>query len=130
MYSLTAVVRDGPLVAPRWVHHLVKIATAGLAAWVLHMVWSLIWHQSSALWATVLGGPVLWLVLAVHEHYRPSDPTPYTAWLHICDWLNDCALSTVPVVGALVLRHNNAAASVLFGGIVVAYLGCHRNARP
>lgn len=129
-YSLLDVVRDGPLVAPRWVHHLVKIATAVLAAWVLNTGWSLIWHQSSALWATIWGGPVFWAALAVREHYFPTDPTHYTMWLHICDWVNDCALATVPVAAALLMRHDTMVASVLSGGIVVAYLGCHRNARP
>jgi hypothetical protein len=105
------------------VQHAVRIALHSAASLVLWLV------LRNAILACALGGPCGWLAFAVKEAIRPSDPEPLTMWQHIADWLNDCALSCVPLVIAIGCR--DAFAGVLLGGACVsAYIGCHKDARP
>jgi hypothetical protein len=131
-YSLLQVRKDGILTAPRWVHHLVKIATHALVAFVLYegTRFVLTSGDGHALLAAILGGPVLHLLFVAHEHFWPTDPQPLTAWQHWADWINDSALSDVPLAVVLFHQHYQGAAILLAAGIVTAWLACHQDARP
>jgi hypothetical protein len=124
-YSITEVVADGPITAPRWLHHVIKILTHIGAAFGL---WVLFPHD--AIWDAVIGGPVLWLDFAVNERLWPSDPEPLTAWQHIADWLNDSALSLVPLAGVVLAQRQLGAGVLLLGYIVITWLITHKDARP
>lgn len=123
-YSLTQVVRDGPLTAPRWVHHLVKVATHAVATACAHLL--------GAPWivAAGLGGPGLFLLIVLHERIWPSDPQPLTAWQHVADWLNDGALACIPLAIVFALNDFCIAGTALGAVCFLLWLVCHSNSRP
>jgi hypothetical protein len=129
-YSLCEIKRDGPVRAPRWVHHLIKIATHALVAAGLYAVLRLTTGHGHPIVSAVIGGPLLHLIFVAHEHFWPTDVQPLTAWQHWADWINDHALSDVPLAVILLVHGSTLIGGLLAGGIVGAWLACHRNARP
>jgi hypothetical protein len=124
MYSLRDVVTDGPLTAPRWLQHLVKVCVQHTTpAYILAAIFG---HPIAI---AIAVGPVAWLVFALRELVIPSDPQPLTFVQHLTDWLTDLSLATVPVVLALI-PVGWPPAGALFGLIFTLYVLCHAGARP
>lgn len=123
-YSIFDVVKDGPLTAPRWVHHLVKVAVHTAATMILASI------SNYLLMSALLGGPGLCGLIALREHFWPTDRQPLTRWQHEADWGTDCALATVPLVIALAVMRHVPAAIGLGGIVAVVYFLCHPDARP
>jgi hypothetical protein len=123
-YSLRDVVNDGPVRAPRYVHHLIKLAThtaLAFAAWCL---------SGDPLFAAIVAGPVLWSIFVAHEWLWPSDLQPLTHWQHIADWMTDLSLASLPMTGAFLARHEWAAAGFVAGVCVAGWKAGHKDARP
>jgi hypothetical protein len=123
-YSLRDVVNDGPVRAPRWIHHLIKLATHTSLTFAL-------WCFAGApLYSAIVAGPVLWLLFVVHERIWPTDRQPLTAWQHIADWMTDGAIATAPVAGAVIATGDWFGGLLLLAGCLCAWMAGHGDARP
>lgn len=125
-YSLEQEVPDGPITAPRWLHHLVVKVCAQHAAPTLAL--TALTHRPVL--SALIGGPGVWALITLKEFIKPSDPEPLTLWQHVADWLNDSALSLVPLVVQLIDTRQLLLAGLLAAYVAGAYVTCHRDARP
>lgn len=125
-YSLREVVKDGPITAPRWLHHLaVKLGAQHTAP--AFLLWAL---TGRPMLAALVAGPGLYLVLFLRERIHPSDPQPLTLWQHVADTLTDGSIATMPVVGACFALHNWIGGALLLGACVASWFAGHADARP
>lgn len=134
-YSLNEVVCDGIVCTKRWIHHFViKALLQHTLPWIAIVSAVRVIHGSigpvTLVVFAILAGPVFWLMLVVKERIWPSDPASYPLWWVLCDKFTDWALSCTPAVFALALARMWYAFAILLTLCTVAYVGCHRHARP
>jgi hypothetical protein len=125
-YSLEQEVTDGPITAPRWLHHLVVKLCAQHSA-PTFALWAL---TGRPLLAALIGGPSVWMLITIRERIWPTDPEPLTTWQHVADWMTDLSIATVPVAIAFVALGAWLAAALILAACIAGYLAGHRNARP
>lgn len=124
-YSLTAIVKDGPLTAPRWLHHVIKLCVQHLAPLVLLLVCGV-----RPTPAGVIAGPAIYGAILAKEQLRPSDPTRYTFRQHLTDWLTDGATSCVALAAGFLLDGARVGGLATLGACVLSWVVCHRGSRP
>lgn len=123
-YSLRAIVTDGVVTCPRWMHHLVKVMTS-LAAFVALLVVGV--PPVRAGW---VAGPVLYVCVWIKEQLTPTDLAKYTLWEHVADTLTDAACACVALAAGYKLERGWTAGLVVFAACVLAWAIGHRDARP
>ena len=95
-YNPKEVVKDGPFIAPRRWHHVLKVLTScTIYAAVLS-----IFHFSPLL-SAIIAGPLLIVGIQVREHFWPTDPNSATRALILK--LSDVICDTSLASSALVL---------------------------
>jgi hypothetical protein len=117
-------VQDGPLRAPRWLHHVVKLMTHMSLAFVLLAA------GLPMIIAAGVAGPGVYFLIVVKELVRPSDPARYSVWEHVADSMTDASLATLTLVAAVFSRHDWIGGSLLLGACIASYLAGRKDARP
>lgn len=105
-YSWYQVVTDGPITAPRWVHHIVVKLSAQHAA-PAFLLWIL---TGSPLLSSAIGGPGVYAFIVGRKLYHHATPN----WP---DWIHDAAFAFAVLAGGMIAqwRHDVRA----FGGITL-----------
>lgn len=126
-YNPGEVVTDGPVTAPRYVHHCIKvlIAIAIYAALRDALHWK-------PWFAAVAASPFFMVVVTVHEWIAPSDPNEhtYSLELRVDDFMTDLSCTVPAVALALFALHRWGWAIFALWAAGAIYLVCRENARP
>lgn len=112
-YSLTTVVKDGPITAPRWVHHFV--VKVGLGALIIS---PLVWLGLPLAFAALIA-VALTLTAKAIQGYRYS-----------VDWVCDSSLTLGPVPFVLAWQGHHLIALLALGLLAITYARTYPWARP
>lgn len=126
-YNPRLIVKDGPIIAPRVWHHVIKVLTsiaiyAGVTS-VLHF---------SPLLSAIIAGPLLIVGIQIREHFWPTDPGSKTRALSakLTDVVTDTSLASSVFTLALCADGQYLFALVLAIILFITYRLFRHGSRP
>ncbi len=131
MEKLRSMATDGPVTAPVWFQHALKVLTSSGIAWLAFAIGNLWWSITPS-GAALVGGFGFYIVLRTIYIITPihGDLTVYGIEDKVSDFLVDFALAMTCVIFGLIAERNVAAAGAVFVGCLAAWWVPLLHSRP